>query len=288
VEAAQDRLRAINPNVEVVPFPVRLSADNALKILADFDVVADGTDNFAARYLVNDACVLLGKPNVYASVYRFEGQACVFDAKQGPCYRCLFPEPPAPGTVPSCEEGGILGVLPGLLGMIQAAETIKLVLGIGSTLVGRLLLLDALSMRFREIRLSKNPACEICGDAPTRTTLAEMESPCEPRTDIPSIAVEDLKSRLDCGRKLVLVDVREPHEVEISALPGSIKIPLRTLPESLNRLSTADEIVVYCKMGGRSAQAVQFLLQSGFRKVQNLEGGIDRWAQVVDPDLKVS
>jgi len=295
LQAAVERLRGINPNVEVVPYETRLSSENALEIFRDFDVVADGTDNFPTRYLVNDACVLTGKPNVYASIFRFEGQASVFWAEKGPCYRCLYTEPPPPGLVPSCAEGGVLGILPGLLGVIQATETIKLVLGSGEPLVGRLLLVDALSMRFRELKLRKNPDCVVCGPNPTVTKLIDYEAFCglpqeEARvaasaSGIPEITVQDLKAMRDRGEDFVLVDVREPHEIAICSLPDSVKIPLGTLPQNVNRLSTADEIVVHCKMGGRSAQAVRFLRDAGFRKVRNLAGGIDRWAQQIDPGM---
>jgi molybdopterin/thiamine biosynthesis adenylyltransferase/rhodanese-related sulfurtransferase len=295
LQSAAERIAQINPNVRLVPFETRLSSENAIEILREFDVVADGTDNFPTRYLVNDACVLLGKPNVYASIFRFEGQASVFWARKGPCYRCLFPEPPPPGAVPSCAEGGVLGILPGLLGVIQATETLKLVLGAGAPLVGRLLLVDALGMSFREVRLRKNPECAVCGEHPTVTRLIDYEDFCGVARaadeeeagayGAPSISVEALKSKLDAGDRVVLVDVREPYEVELCAFPDAVEIPMARLPGSLSRLSTADEIVVVCKVGARSAQAVQFLLSSGFRKVRNLAGGIDRWAQVIDPSL---
>jgi sulfur-carrier protein adenylyltransferase/sulfurtransferase len=294
IESAAERLRDANPNVSVVAHETRLSAENALEIFSGYDVVADGTDNFPTRYLVNDACAMTGKPDVYASIFRFEGQASVFWARKGPCYRCLYPEPPPLGLVPSCAEGGVLGIMPGLLGVIQATETIKLLLGIGQPLVGRLVLVDALAMHFRELKLRKNPDCALCGRNPTITKLVDYETFCgipqaakEERraAGLPAVSPEELRTRLDSGEEIVLVDVREPHEMEICRLPGSVPIPLGTLPENLHRLSTADVIVVYCKVGGRSAQAVQFLLDSGFRKVANLSGGIDRWAQRVDPAL---
>ena len=295
LQAAAERLRDMNPNVQVVPHETRLSSENALEIFRDYDIVADGTDNFPTRYLVNDACVLTGKPNVYASIFRFEGQASVFWAERGPCYRCLYSEPPPPGLVPSCAEGGVLGILPGLLGVIQATETIKLVLGSGEPLIGRLLLVDALSMRFRELKLRKNPDCVICGPSPTVTKLVDYEAFCgipqqaaEARMTagrIPEITVQELKAMRDRGEDFVLVDVREPHEFAICQFPESVKIPLGTLPQSVNKLSTADEIVVHCKMGGRSAKAVQFLHEAGFRKVRNLAGGIDRWAQEIEPGM---
>jgi molybdopterin/thiamine biosynthesis adenylyltransferase/rhodanese-related sulfurtransferase len=293
--AARERLAQTNPHVEVVPFEERLTSKNALEILKGFDVVADGTDNFATRYLVNDACVLLGKPNVYASVFRFEGQASVFWAAKGPCYRCLYAEPPPPDLVPSCAEGGVLGVLPGLLGVLQATETVKLILGTGESLVGRLLLFDALSMRFREMRVRKDPQCAVCGPNPTVTALIDYEAFCggpgalvssAPMHDhVPEVSVEDLKAMRDRGEALVLVDVREPPEWAISDLPGSVKIPLGALPQSLEKLSKEDDIVVYCRTGGRSTNAVQFLMQHGYEKARNLAGGINKWAERIDPKL---
>ncbi|HET9795428.1 MAG TPA: molybdopterin-synthase adenylyltransferase MoeB [Thermoanaerobaculia bacterium] len=287
--SAAARVADVNPNVRVVPYEARLSSENALDILRDFDVIADGTDNFPTRYLVNDACVLLGKPNVYASIFRFDGQASVFWAKEGPCYRCLYPEPPPPGAVPSCAEGGVLGVLPGLLGTIQATETLKLLLGAGSPLVGRLLLVDALGMRFREVRLRKDPQCAVCGPNPTVTRLIDYEDFCGV-APVPSAEDEDrsitpanLKREIEGGAAPVLLDVREPRETRIFALPGAVEIPLGTLPQQAYRLDREGEIVVYCKTGIRSARAVQFLLESGFRRVRNLEGGIDRWIREVDP-----
>lgn len=294
LQSAMERLRDVNPNVRLVPHETRLTSENALEILADYDVVADGTDNFPTRYLVNDACVLLKKANVYASIFRFEGQATVFWAEKGPCYRCLYGEPPPPGLVPSCAEGGVLGILPGLLGVIQATETIKLILGTGNPLIGRLLVVDALAMRFRELKLRKDPECVLCGPNPTVTKLIDYEGFCgipEAREEekraqaIPALTVEELKAIRDRGDEIVLVDVREPHEVAICSLPGSIKIPLGKLPEHLNKLSTADEIVVHCKSGARSAKAVRLLLDSGFRKVRNLTGGIDLWAQRIEPGM---
>lgn len=251
----------------------------------------DGTDNFATRYLANDAAVLSGKPYVYASVFRFEGQATVFDAKNGPCYRCLYPEPPPPGMVPSCAEGGVLGVLPGLLGVIQATEAIKLILGSGDTLVGRLLLVDALGMRFRELTLQKDPACPLCGKNPTIHELVDYEEFCGIRGEetssdlvVPEVAPEALKRELDEGRELVFLDVREPHEREICKLPG-LFIPLGDLAERVHELDTARETVVYCKSGVRSARAVTFLRSIGYRKVRNLSGGINGWAEQVDRSM---
>ena len=293
LDAAEERLRGVNPHVAIVKFEERLTSENALRIIRDFDIVADGTDNFPTRYLVNDACVFTGKPNVYASIFRFEGQASVFWAEKGPCYRCLYAEPPPPGLVPSCAEGGVLGILPGLLGLIQATETIKLILGSGDPLIGRLLLVDALGMRFRELKLRKNPDCVICGKNPTVTKLVDYEAFCgiEPEAaasaanGVPEISVEELKAMRDRREDFVLVDVREPHEIEICALPGSVRIPLGTLPENLNRLSTADEIVVHCKSGARSAKAVKLLRDAGFRKVRNLAGGITSWSERIDPTV---
>jgi sulfur-carrier protein adenylyltransferase/sulfurtransferase len=294
LETAARRLAEINPHVAIRTFEERLTSSNALEILRGFDVVADGTDNFPTRYLVNDACVLLGKPNVYASIFRFEGQASVFWAAKGPCYRCLYAEPPPPGLVPSCAEGGVLGVLPGLLGLMQAAETVKLVLGIGEPLVGRLVLVDALAMRFRELTIRKDPECAVCGARPTVTELIDYESFCgtgplvssrDMHDHAPEVSVEELKAMRDRGANVVLVDVREPREWSISDLPGSVKIPLGTLAESLAKLSKDDEIVVYCRTGGRSGNAVQFLVQKGYEKAKNLAGGINKWAERIDPSL---
>jgi adenylyltransferase/sulfurtransferase len=293
LDAAEERLRGVNPHVRFVKHEERLTSANALEIVRDYDIVADGTDNFPTRYLVNDACVLTGKPNVYASIFRFEGQASVFWAQKGPCYRCLYAEPPPAGLVPSCAEGGVLGILPGLLGLVQATETIKLILGSGEPLIGRLLLVDALAMRFRELKLKKNPDCVICGRNPTVTKLVDYEAFCgiEPETDaavaggVPEISVEELKAMRDRRQDFVLVDVREPHELEICAFPESVRIPLGSLPANLNRLSTADEIVVHCKTGGRSAKAVKLLREAGFRKVRNLTGGITRWSERIDPTM---
>ena len=292
--AAARRLNDMNPNVRIVPFEEKLSSENALRIFEGFDVVADGTDNFPTRYLVNDACVLTGKPNVYASIFRFEGQASVFWAGKGPCYRCLYPEPPPPGLVPSCAEGGVLGILPGLLGVLQATETVKLILGTGEPLVGRLLLVDALSMRFRELALKKNPDCVVCGRNPTVTKLVDYESFCAGpvvssppmfAARIPEMTVEELKQARDRGDAVVLVDVREPREFAISDLPGSVKIPLGTLPQSLDKVPQDKDVIVYCRTGGRSAQAVQFLLANGYTRAKNLVGGINRWADAIDPSM---
>jgi len=292
--AAAERLRGVNPNVRILPFEERLTSANALGIVGDFDVVADGTDNFPTRYLVNDACVLAGKPNAYASVFRFEGQASVFWAEKGPCYRCLYAEPPPPGLVPSCAEGGVLGILPGLLGVMQATETLKLLLGVGEPLIGRLVLVDALSMRFRDLKIRKNPACVVCGPNPTVTKLIDYEAFCGTAplvsssamfAEEPEVTVEELKAMRDRGDAFVLVDVREEREWAISDLADSVKIPLGTLPESLDKLSPDDEIVVYCRTGGRSGNAVHFLQAKGYAKAKNLVGGINKWAERIDKSL---
>ncbi len=289
--SAKARIEGLNPYVTVETYETMLSSANALEIFRDYDIIADGTDNFPTRYLVNDACVLLGKPNVYGSIFRFEGQASVFYANEGPCYRCLYPEPPPPGLVPSCAEGGVLGVLPGTIGLIQATETVKMILGVGESLVGRLLLYDALSMSFRELKLRKDPDCPICGANPTITELIDYEAFCgiNPReeeglTDV-DISAFDLQERLERGDNLVLLDVREPHEWEIAHLEGATLIPPSQIPERVHELSTADEIVLYCKTGVRSARAVQQLQMLGFRKLHNLRGGITAWAQYVDPTM---
>ena len=291
LDSAAESIAAINPNVKVRKFETRLSSANALELFQDFDIIADGTDNFPTRYLVNDACVLTGKPNVYGSIFRFEGQASVFATKEGPCYRCLYPEPPPPGLVPSCAEGGVLGILPGLVGVIQATETIKLILGSGEPLIGRLLLVDALSMRFRELKLRKNPDCPVCGTHPTVTELIDYNQFCGIRgeeaaapTSMTDISVEELKKRLDRGDDLFVLDVREPHEYQICNLGGYL-IPLNDLPKRVSELDSSREIVVHCKMGGRSAKAADFLRQSGFSKVHNLTGGITAWAERIDPKV---
>jgi adenylyltransferase/sulfurtransferase len=288
LDSAKDRIHAINPNVEVELFSTRLTSENALGILGGFDVVADGTDNFPTRYLVNDACVLLRKPNVYGSIFRFEGQVSVFSAPGGPCYRCLYADPPPPGLVPSCAEGGVLGVLPGIVGTIQAAETVKLILGIGEPLVGRLLLLDALTMKTRELRLRRNPECPVCGGHPSITRLIDYEAFCgitppDPESDSGeyAISVTGLRDKMDRGENLFLLDVREPQEYQIANLGGHL-IPLNDLPRRVNELDSSQDIVVYCHSGVRSGRAVQFLKQLGFRKVKNLVGGIDAWAEVID------
>jgi adenylyltransferase/sulfurtransferase len=293
LDSAIDKLKAINPFVRIERFDTYLNSQNALSIFDGFDIVADGTDNFATRYLVNDACVLSGKPNVYASIFRFEGQASIFGAKDGPCYRCLYPEPPPPGLVPSCAEGGVLGVLPGLLGIIQATEVIKLILGVGEPLIGRLVLVDALAMRFREVKVRKNPECPICGTNPTIAELIDYEQFCGARgedsvpsatTKIPEVQPEVVKRRLDAGEDIFVLDVREPHEYQICNIEGYL-IPLGDLPKRVHELDSSREIVVHCKSGARSAKAVEFLRQAGFKRVSNLTGGILAWAERIDTSL---
>jgi len=291
--AAAERLAGINPTIRIDTYRTRLTSENALELFRDYDIIVDGTDNFPTRFLVNDACVLLGKPNVYGSIFRFEGQATVFGYPGGPCYRCLYPEPPPPGLVPSCAEGGVLGVLPGIVGSIQAMETIKLILGIGEPLIGRLLLFDALAMRFRELRLRKNPACPMCGDHRTINQLIDYEEFCGIRgeeapvmtTGIPEITPHELKARLDRGDDLFVLDVREPHEVQICKLKDGHLIPLGDLPRRVSELDSSREIVAYCRSGRRSADAVQFLQQAGFHKIWNLKGGILAWSDEVDPSV---
>jgi adenylyltransferase/sulfurtransferase len=293
LHSAKEAIHDINPFVEVETYETRLTSENALDIIRDYDIVADGTDNFPTRYLVNDACVLLGKPNVYGSIFRFEGQASVFYAKEGPCYRCLYPEPPPPGLVPSCAEGGVLGVLPGIIGCIQALQTIKLILGKGQTLVGRLLLFDALNLKFRELKLRKNPNCALCGPNPTVTELIDYEQFCgirgeehvEPTSGIPEITPVDVKKMMDEKKPFVLIDVREPHEYQICSIPGAKLIPLGEVPARVHELNSADEIVVHCRSGQRSARAVDFLMKAGFRKIHNLKGGILAWSDQVDPSV---
>jgi adenylyltransferase/sulfurtransferase len=285
-------MRDINPFVELDRHETALSSENALQIFKDYDYVVDGTDNFPTRYLVNDACVLLNKPNVYGSIFRFEGQATVFAYEGGPCYRCLYPEPPPPGLVPSCAEGGVLGILPGIIGLIQATETVKLILGIGQTLVGRLLLYDALGMKFRELKLRKNPECPVCGDHRTITKLIDYQEFCgiphQPVEAVPvagEIEPTEVKQKQDRGDNFVLIDVREPHEYQIARIPGAKLIPLGELPKRLNELNKLDEFVMHCKSGMRSAKAVDLLKQSGFTKVRNMKGGILAWSDKVDPTV---
>src|SRR5579872_6548500 len=292
LDSAADTMQDINPHVRIVKHEVALSSENALDILRDYDYVVDGTDNFPTRYLVNDACVLLGKPNVHGSIFRFEGQATVFAYEGGPCYRCLYPEPPPPGLVPSCAEGGVLGILPGLIGLVQATETVKLILGKGEPLSGRLLLYDALAMRFRELKLRKNPECPVCGDRPTITKLIDYQQFCGvPHTPPPpppglnegEIDPVEVKAKIDRHDPFLLIDVREPHEYQICNIPTAKLIPLGELPKHINELDSATDIVVHCKSGMRSAKACDFLRKAGFRKVKNMKGGILAWSDKVDP-----
>jgi len=303
LDSARDRIKEINPFVQVDTFDVPLTSANALEILAPYDVIVDGTDNFPTRYLTNDACVLLGKPNVYGSIFRFEGQASVFYAEEGPCYRCLFPEPPPPGLVPSCAEGGVLGVLPGTIGAIQATEAIKLILGAGEPLIGRLMIYDAMAMTFDEVRLRKDPKCPVCGENPTVTELIDYEQFCGvPAHDhslytagmdesmlasIPQMSPSELQKRLGAGEHPLILDVREPHEWEISNLDhlGAVLMPQGQVLERMGELDTAQEIVVQCRTGVRSAAIVHLLQQHGFSKLHNLDGGINRWALEVDPRI---
>ena len=296
VESARQRMQDINPDIEIVAYNEPFTSENALAIAQEYDVIVDGTDNFPTRYLTNDVCVLLGKPNVYGSIFRFEGQASVFYAKQGPCYRCLFPEPPPPGLVPSCAEGGVLGILPGTIGTIQATETIKLILGIGQPLIGRLLLYDALSMSVEEVKLRKNPKCVVCGPNPSVTTLIDYEQFCGvPGHDHEAdssptkwdITPKELAARLQQGNHLKIVDVREPHEWEISHIEGAMLIPLGQLAAHMHELDSAEEIVLQCKSGARSMKALELLYTAGFRKLKNLKGGINAWAREVDPRLPI-
>ena len=292
MESARDRINDINPNVNVEGFEEPLSSENALDIFKDFDIIVDGTDNFPTRYLVNDASVLLGKPNVYGSIFRFEGQASVFYAEEGPCYRCLYPEPPPPGLVPSCAEGGVLGILPAAIGTIQATETVKLILGIGEPLIGRLLLYDALGMSFREMKLRKDPNCPVCGDNPTVTELIDYQEFCgipqaaaqEQENEIPEVTVEELKKRLDNGEGLSVLDVREPHEYEVANI-GARLIPLGELPDRLEELDKDAPLAVHCKTGGRSAKAVKILQNAGFQNAFNVQGGITAWSEEIDPSI---
>ena len=292
IDSAKDRLNAINPEVSVVPHEVALSSDNALDILRGYDIIVDGTDNFPTRYLVNDACVLLGKPNVYGSIFRFEGQASVFATKNGPCYRCLYPEPPPPGLVPSCAEGGVLGILPGVVGTIQATEAIKLIIGNGEPLINRFLIYDALRMRFRELKLRKDPECPVCGEHPTVTELIDYEQFCgivpaagDEAEEGADATVAQLKARLDRKDGVFVLDVREPQEYQICCIPGSTLIPLGDLPKRLAELEGHDDMIVHCKSGVRSAKAVKLLHEAGFRKAKNLRGGILAWIDQVDPSL---
>ena len=295
IDSAEEKLSALNPAIKIVKHETMLSSANALDILKDYDIVADGTDNFPTRYLVNDACVLLGKPNVYGSIFRFEGQASVFATEAGPCYRCLYPEPPPPGLVPSCAEGGVLGILPGLVGVIQATEVIKLILGKGESLVGRLLLVDALNMRFRELKLRKNPECPVCGINPTVTQLIDYdhfcgivpEAPQEKnlKNGIPQITVKELKARRDAGEDIFLLDVREPYEFQIAQIGGKL-IPQNDVPQRMAEIPRNREIVVHCRSGARSQKIAEFLKQSGYNDVVNVAGGILAWADEIDPTVQ--
>ena len=292
VESAKARINEINPNVVVETYKEPVTRDNILKILANYDLVIDGTDNFPTRYLVNDAAVMLNKPNIYGSIFRFDGQVTVFKPKDGPCYRCLYPEPPPPGMVPSCAEGGVLGILPGTVGLIQATEAVKLIIGVGKPLIGRLLLYNALDMSFRELKIRRDPNCPMCSDKASIKELIDYEQFCgvgrgneeaAPAAGA-EIDVQTLKEWRDQKKKFVLLDVREPNEYEIANLGGKL-IPLGQLPESISQLDSADEIVVHCKMGGRSARAQAVLNKFGFKKVYNLAGGIDAWSVEIDPSL---
>jgi len=298
IDSAAEKMTALNPNVEIVKHEVALSSENAMEILKDYDLVVDGTDNFPTRYLVNDACVLLGKPNVYGSIFRFEGQATVFAYEGGPCYRCLYPEPPPPGLVPSCAEGGVLGILPGTIGLIQATEAVKLILGIGEPLVGRLLLFDALGMRFRELKLRKNPDCPICGDHRTITKLIDYHQFCgvpqqtpqetpkqEAKVTESEIEVTEVKEKLDRGDDFVLIDVREPHEYQICNIPAAKLIPLGEVGKRLGELDPEADIVIHCKSGMRSARACGILKAAGFKHVRNMKGGILAWSDQVDSSV---
>jgi adenylyltransferase/sulfurtransferase len=290
LESARARLEDVNPHITIETYEARLTSENALDWFRDYDVIADGTDNFPTRYLVNDASVLTGKPNVYASIFRFEGQASVFGAPGGPCYRCLYPEPPPPGLVPSCAEGGVLGILPGLLGTIQATETIKLLLGIGEPLVGRLLLVDALGMSFRTLKLRKDPTCPICGESPTIHELIDYELFCgiEPTADVSAVegleemSVHEVKAALDRGEDAMVLDVREPHEWEICHIEGARLLPLSELPARMHELDPARTYFVHCKTGVRSAKAIGQLKQAGFARLKNVHGGIKAWAEEID------
>ncbi|MEO8027211.1 MAG: molybdopterin-synthase adenylyltransferase MoeB [Bryobacteraceae bacterium] len=290
IDSAADRMHDINPYVEIVKHEVALTSENALDIIKDYDIVVDGTDNFPTRYLVNDACVLLGKPNVYGSIFRFEGQASVFATENGPCYRCLYPEPPPPGLVPSCAEGGVLGILPGLIGVVQATETVKLILGTGEPLIGRLMLYDALAMRFRELKLRKNPECPICGPNKTITELIDYEQFCGILPEAPvategDIEPREVKAKQDRKDDFLLIDVREPHEYQIAKIPGAQLIPLGDLAKRMHEITGATEIVAHCKSGVRSGKAVELLKQSGFKRVRNMKGGILAWSDQVDPSV---
>jgi adenylyltransferase/sulfurtransferase len=295
--SAKDRLLELNPHITVDTYETALSSKNALELFRPYDVILDGTDNFPTRYLTNDACVILGKPNAYGSIFRFEGQASVFATRGGPCYRCLYPEPPPPGLVPSCAEGGVLGVLPGVVGTIQATEAIKLIMGIGEPLIGRFLIYDALRMKFRELKLKKDPDCPVCGTNPTVTELIDYEQFCGVAPAAQEVAVgasangetetdvRELKRRIDAKEDFYLLDVREPNEFKIGRIPGSTLIPLGEVPQRVAEIPRDKEIIVHCKMGGRSARAAEFLRQKGFSNVKNLKGGILDWSDKIDPSV---
>ncbi len=301
VESAKKRILELNSDIKVTTYNEMLTSENAMEIIKDYDVIVDGTDNFATRYLVNDSCVLLGKPNVYGSIFRFEGQVSVFDAKKGPCYRCLYPEPPPPGLVPSCAEGGVLGILPGIIGTLQAAEAVKLIIEQGNPLIGRLLFLDVLEMQPREMKLRKDPNCPICGENATIKELIDYEEFCgigrgelgqEETTqredfeeDVLEINIDQFKEIRDNGNNVVVLDVREYHEYDICNIEGSVLIPLGEIADRIDELNEDDEIIVHCHHGGRSMKATQFLKDKGFKNVKNLAGGIDAWAEKYDPDM---
>lgn len=290
VESAKERLQKLNPNVKLESYQVQLTSENAMDIIRDYDVVVDGTDNFPTRYLVNDACVILGKPNVYGSIFRFDGQASVFNFEDGPCYRCLYPEPPPPGLVPSCAEGGVLGVLPGIIGCIQANETIKILTGIGKTLKNRFLLFDALTIEFNELSLQKNPDCVVCGDRPSITELIDYTEFCGiPDQDesniIKEITVQELKSLMNNDSKVTILDVREPFEIAIAKIPNTIHIPMRDVSAHLNEFDTDSDIIVHCKSGVRSEKICRLLLENNFKSVKNLKGGVIAWSKEIDPTI---
>ncbi len=295
IDSAEKRIKAMNPDTKIIKYKLRLTSDNALDILKDYDIVIDGTDNFPTRYLTNDACVFLKKPNIYGSIYRFDGLTTVFNPPDGPCYRCLYPEPPPPGMVPSCAEGGVLGVLPGVIGTIQATEAIKILTGIGRTLVGRLMVYDALQMTFRELKIRKDPNCPVCGKNPTVTKLIDYEVFCglnknavtRDNKGVDEISVEDLKKKIDSKEDFVLIDVREPFEFQIASIKNSKLMPLGQLERYLKELEAGKEkeIVAFCHHGGRSRRALEFLGSKGFKKLKNVAGGIDEWAVKIDPSV---
>jgi adenylyltransferase/sulfurtransferase len=292
LQSAKDRILAVNPETQIDLYETKLDSTNALRILESYDLIIDGTDNFPTRYLVNDACVLLNKINIYGSIFRFDGQASVFAPGQGPCYRCLYPEPPPPGEVPSCAEGGVLGILPGLIGCIQATEAVKLILGKGSPLIGRLLLYDAMQMSFKEFKVRRNPKCPVCGDNPTVTRLIDYEQFCgirgqesPPSSTSSDITPQELNERVNRRDPLFILDVRNPEEFQIVRIPGSKLLPLSELPTRFRELDPSQEIIVHCKSGMRSQKAIQFLRQQGFTKLKNLKGGILAWVEMIDPTL---